>query len=242
MTSPPAPAPAPRVVGASQRFVNVRADLMPAEILSKRQTEVVRRQVVLGLGIVVILLLVWFGMSWWQTESANGDLSDAQRQTGAYQQQIASFGSLVTMQNQTQALQDELQQLLAGDLSWPQLLATLRGVAPAGVQLTSVSGNVNGLPGVGGVTSQLPSGLAVLNQTGKQAVGVLTLAGTAGSNGAVAAYADRLKTVKGVTSPLITTLTTANHRVTFGITAVITSDAAGSRFTPSAAAPQTGGH
>lgn len=225
MTSPP-PAPVARTAPGT-RFVNVRADLLPAEIVSKRQTEVVRRQVVLGLCVVVVLLVAWFGVTWWQTEAADGDLSDAQQQTHSFQQQVASFGPLVTMQNQTQALEDELHKLLTGNLSWHTMLTTLRGVAPAGVSLTSVAGTINT-----GTTTTTPAVQPVLNQTGKQAVGQLTLAGTADSLNAVAAYADKLASVPGIATPRITSIAAGDHARTWGITAIITSDAAAS----------TGGH
>ncbi len=142
------------------------------------------------------------------------------------------------MQTQTTVatIQSQLQKLMAGDLSWKTMLATLRSKAPSGVSLTTVTGNV--------VTS-VPGGTAPastsLNQTGKQSVGTLIVTGTASDKRTVAAYADRLGSVKGLTAPLISNVATDNHQLTFTVNLIITSDALGGRYAPRTV-PATGGH
>jgi Tfp pilus assembly protein PilN len=231
---------APKPSPVSTRFVSVRASLMPDEVLSRRQTEVVRKQVLLGLVVVVVLLLAWFGLSWWQTSSANGDLDSAQRNHVSLLNQQSQFAPLVTAQTQTQQIQTQLQKLMVGDLSWKDMLATLRAKAPAGVALTNVTGSV----GIGGApTTGTGSNAASLNQSGKQQIGQLSVTGSAPSKNAVAAYADRLATVRGLTAPLISNVTaTTGHNVTFIVNVLITADALGGRYSVAAAAPKSGGH
>ena len=67
----------------------------------------------------------------------------------------------------------------------------------------------------------------------------MTLSGTAHDKRSVAAFADRLATVKGLAYPLITSVASQDNQVTFSIALSITKDALGGRFaTP---APSTGG-
>jgi Tfp pilus assembly protein PilN len=239
-TLTPPPATSPKPAPAYTRFVSVRANLMPDEVLSKRQTEVVRKQVLCGLVIVVGLLLAWFGLSWWQTSSANGDLHSAQHQHLSLLGQERQFAPLVNAQTQTLTIQTELQKLMVGDVSWKDMLATLRTKAPSGITLTNLTGSV----AIGGTpNSTVANPGAALNQSGKQQVGQLSVTGSAPSKSAVAAYADRLGTVPGLTAPLITSVTsTTGHGLTFTVDVLITADALGGRYSAASAAPHTGGH
>lgn len=234
---PPSPSPSPSPSasrgGGDVRFVAVRANLMPDEVLSARQVIVVRKQVLLGLVAVVVMLIFWFGVSWWQTRSANNELADAQRQGIALQSQQTQFTPLVQAQAQITNIRAQLEQVMIGDLSWKTMLTTVRAKAPAGVQVTTITGQVN--------ANQASSlGSDVLNQTGSASVGQLTISGLAPDKKTVAAYADALAKVAGVTAPLISSVQSNEHDVSFGITAVITSDAYGGRF--AAATDATGGN
>lgn len=236
LVSEPTPAPkAPPTQGV--RFVAVRANLLPDEIVSARQLEAVRKQVLLGLALVVALLIGWFGLSWWQTGLANRDLDTAEHRATALQNQQNEFAPLVEAQSQVSTIHGQLGRLMAGDLPWKSMLTTLRADAPAGVTLTNVAATMTGIAAPNATT---PNPAGALNQSGQQSVGQLTVTGTAGSKNAVAAYADRLAGVRGLTAPLITSVTANGGSVTFIVTVIITTDALGGRYHLSAATP-TGG-
>jgi Tfp pilus assembly protein PilN len=220
---PPTPTPS-RQASGDVRFVPVRANLMPEEVLSARQVVVVRKQVLLGLVVVLVLLVAWFGLSWWQTRSAESDLASLQRQGLALQSQQSQFTPLVQAQAQITNTRTQLEQLMVGDLSWKTMLSTLRDKAPAGVGIQSITGTVSG-----GCTCA-SSGTQVLNQTGSASVGTLTITGSAPDKRTVAAYADALSHITGVTAPLISAVQASTRPVTFTITAVITTDALGGRY------------
>lgn len=222
---PPAPTPAPRPSPGPDavRFLSIHADLLPDEVRSARQTVALRKRVLLALCLVVALLAGWYGYSWWQTSSARNDLSAAQQQGLALQHQVDGFTPLVRAQAQAQAIQTQLRGLMTGDLSWQQLLSTLRAKAPRGVRLTAVTATVNAK-----TTAVATPGL---NESGSPSVGQLTVTGTAPDKKTTAAYADALGSVKGLTAPLITNITTANNSVTFSVSLTITRAALGGRFT-----------
>ncbi len=234
---PPTPATSPKPPASGPRFVTVRADLLPDEIIGARQADVVRRQVLIGLVVVVALLIAGYGASWWQTSTARSDLSDAQRQGVAYRNQQNEFGPLVAAQNGVQAIRGELQKLMVGDLSWKTMLTTLRSQAPSGITLTNVSATVTAGAARAGVATPLQT--VSLNQSGKQQVGSLTITGTAPSRNSVATYADHLARVKGLTAPLINSVVVAEGTVTFTIGVIVTADALGGRY--SVATPATTG-
>jgi Tfp pilus assembly protein PilN len=222
----PSPAPSPARAAGEVRFVAVRANLMPDEVLSARQVVVVRKQVLLGLVVVLVLLIGWFGLSWWQTRSANDDLADAQRQGIALQSQQTQFTPLVQAQAQITNIRTELQQVMVGDLSWKTMINDIRSKAPAGISFATISGSI-----ASGSGSTSAGGSDVLNQTGSASVGTLTIQGGADSKRTIAAYADALSNVRGLAAPLIAAVDAHADPITFTITAVITTDALGGRYT-----------
>lgn len=219
---PPSAAPAPTT--GAPRFVAIRANLLPDEIVSARQIDVIRKQVVIGLVTVVLLLVGWYGFARFQTASANGDLSAAQRQGIAYQDQQRQYDGVVHAQAAVHSIQSELQTLMTNDLQWKALLTTIRAQTPSGVTLSSIAGNV------GASEAGAPE---VLNQSGLAGVGTVSLTGTAPDKKTVAAFADRLAKAKGVAAPFISSVTTADNAVTFSMNVIITSDALGGRFSTS---------
>jgi Tfp pilus assembly protein PilN len=237
---PPPTAPS-KPPGGEARFVSVRANLLPDEIISTRQTEVVRKQVLLGLILAVVLIVGWFGLSWWQTRSANGNLDAAQHRGVALQSEQDQFAPLVRAQGEIVQIQTQLQQLMVGDLSWKTMLTTLRAKAPEGVALTAVDGNITAAGGAGAAAPDA----SILNSTGKQTVGELKISGTARDKRSVAAYADQLATVRGLAAPLIESVDAAQQTVQFTVSVLITTDALGGRYAaPSSTSttPATGGN
>jgi len=235
---PPAPAKPPTTDGV--RFVAVRANLLPDEIVSARQLEVVRKQVVFGLVLVVGLLIGWFGLSWWQTTLAHGDLDDAQHQTTALQQQQNAFGPLVSAQVGAAGIRTQLQTLMAADVPWKTVIGQVRAHAPGGVALTTIAASVNAGNAATGAGA---APIAPPTANGKAVVGQITVTGRANTKNAVAAYADSLNRVPGLTGSLITSVTVQGGgqgtalggTVTFTLNVAVTTDALGGRFSRPAA-------
>lgn len=231
------PSPAPADPAKRLRFVDIRADLMPDEVISARRTEVVRRRVLLGLGLVVALLIAGYGSSWLQTHSVKSDLSSLDRSNAALQSEQSDFAKLVTTENSANTVQSQLRTLMAGDLPWSSMLQKIHRALPSGTSVTSVQGSVpSTLSGGGGAATTVNP----LNQSGEQQVGTLTLTGAAPSKSAVAKYADNLGRITGVAAATPTSVATTSGSLTYTITALITSSALGGRYAAPAAPSAAG--
>jgi hypothetical protein len=82
----------------------------------------------------------------------------------------------------------------------------------------------------GGQPANNASGLDVLNTSGQVAVGSITITGSARDKNSVAAFADKLTTVKGIAAPFVSSVTGAKGDITFSVNALITANALGGRF------------
>ena len=231
----PAPAPEPQVAPTHGRFVSIRASLLPSEITDKRRLAVLKRRLVVGLAALVALLVLWYGYGMFQTSQAKSDLSSAQHRSDSLRAQQAQFGPLVTAQAQSAAINSQLTKLMVGDVRWKEMLATLRANATGGIGISSVSATMGVVGSSSGASST--GGLSVLNQTGKQQVGTLTITGTAPDKNSVAAFIDRLSKLKGLAAPFPANVAGDKGAVTFTASVIITSDALGGRY-----ATSQGGH
>lgn len=231
----PASAPAPPV--APTRFVAIRANLLPDEITDARRARRMARMVGVGLVTLIVLLAAGYGVAMWQTTGAKDSLAAAQRRSAALLNDERKFGPLLTAQSQAASIKPELTKLMAGDLQWKDLLATLRKSATGGVRITSVTGTAT-LGAAATTTDPAAGGYGILNQSGKQQVGALTISGTAPDKNAVATFIDTLTKATGLAAAFPASVTVQGGKLTFSANVIITSDALGGRYSGST----TGGH
>jgi hypothetical protein len=238
-TLAPPPAEVARPGGISP-YVSIFADLMPDEVLATRRLRDLKRKIVIGMAGLVVLLLAAYAVSWLQTVSSRSDLTSEQNRATSLTKTMLKYRPLLDAQQQSSAITTTLSGLMKNDLQWQALIANVRKVAPAGMTLVTMTGSV--VTTTGGTTSQVGgNSLDVLNQTGQLPVGSITLTGSAHDKSSIAAFADKLTTVKGLAAPFVTSVTGAKGDVTFSINALITDNALGGRFTVKAPTTTTGG-
>jgi Tfp pilus assembly protein PilN len=225
-------------LGAPARFVTVRAHLMPAEVIARRRVGAMKRQVTVALAVLLLAVLGWFSAVVWTTHNAKTQLAAAQSHTTALQQEQRQFAPLIAMQSNAATINNELTQLMVGDLRWNAMLETLRRLGGSRILLTSVNGTITSGAGsqtqgqAGGTT-----GIDHLNTSGSPEVGTLTIQGSAPDKDTVAAFVDALTGVTGLNSPLVASVSGAAGHLTFTVNVLVTKQALGGRY----AAQRTGG-
>lgn len=222
----PEPVAAPEA-GSAPRFVPVRVNLLPHEIVAGRRTDAVRRRVLIGIAALVAILIGSYAGSWWQTHTAQNELDAARSAQSSLQEQSRRYAPLVAAKAATSTIQAQLRQLMAGDVAWTDLLTTLRRSAPAGIAITQIDGTVTA--GAGSATGAAPQN-DPLDTSGIRQIGSLTLTGTARDKGAVADFADALAKVAGFGTPFIGSVNTADKSITWQMDVPITVKALGGRY------------
>lgn len=213
----------------SLRMLAISVNLLPTEVVDARRTRHIRRIAVAALAAFIALIAAWYGFAAFQTASARSDLDAAQDETSRIVAEQRKFAKLASVQAESKTIDAQLKGLLADDLQWSKLLAGLQRSAPAGVEITGITGNVqSATQAAGGGAVSLP------NLTGERLIGSVTILGSARSKPAIAAYADALGTTSGIANPLITGVNVQEGEAHFTVTADITASALGGRFTPAA--------
>lgn len=218
---PPAPEPI-YPAGDPVHQVAIWANLLPDELISARRLTALKRRLALALAALLVLLVGAYAYSAWSTSQARDDLGRAQLKAAQLQHKQSEYTPLVTAQSSAERITTSLRQLMAGDLQWTELLDVLRTSAAPGVTIQNVNATI--------APATKTSGLGVLNQSGKQQVGTITITGSAPDKSTLAAYVDALAAVKGLAAPFPASAIGQSGGLSFSINVLITSDALGGRF------------
>ncbi|GAA3125363.1 hypothetical protein GCM10010466_15310 [Planomonospora alba] len=225
--TPPDSAAAPQ---SPFRMLSVAADLLPPEIVTARRDRRVRAAVLAALLVFALLLAGWYGSARHVTAQAADEAAAAQSALQDLTRQQREFSELVTVRQQTEAIDSQLSALLADDLSWARLLSFVRRAAPDGVAVTSLSAKITEREAGGGAAA----GADRLNTSGETLVGELSITGTAGGKQAVAEYVAALDEVDGLGNALLTDAREQDPGVGFAVRVDVTGAALGGRYTTGA--------
>jgi hypothetical protein len=211
---------APRV-----KMLTIAADLLPPEIIGARRTGRVKRIVLATLGAFVALMVAWYGSAYVRTETARTDLQRAEDEVSQLTRDQRKYDEVNLLKKQSEVINGQLAKLLAGDLQWAALIASIESAAPSGVTLTGVTGAI--VDPAAARAGKATAGIA----------GAMTLNGEALGKPAVAAYVDALAKVPGLANPFLGSVTEEEGALKFTVRVEITNDALDGRFTPESVAP-----
>lgn len=226
--TPPEPA---SYADRAPRLLSIAANLLPVEIIDARRGRKVRRVVISSLGAFLALLVAWYGVAALQTSVARQDLAEAKADVKTLTKQQGDFTELLKAQTESSAIQRQLTALMGTDLQWSQLIVAIEGAAiPTGVQLASVSSQVN--PNIQGAPTSGGSGnvTRLPNTTEKKIIGSMVINGSAESKEGVASFIEALAQASGLANPFLTSSSQESARVRFAIQVDIVDTALGGRF------------
>jgi Tfp pilus assembly protein PilN len=222
-------APQPPEAHRAPPTILITANLLPEEIIEARRGRKVRRIVVAALAAFTVIVAAWYGLATLQTANAQAELYSSQAQVRDLTRQQNDFAEVVAARAGSDAIRAQLAGALAGDLSWSRLLIDLQKVAPAGVQVTAVSGTVTPLAPGAPVSSASPAPAAL--PAAAPPIGTLTVTGVGINKLVVAAYVDALGMVKGLSNPYLGSATIQEGKLRFIVRLDITPAALGGRYT-----------
>lgn len=228
----PAPTPA-----QSTRVLSISANLLPEEIVAGRQARRARGIVLIVVAVVAALCATWFAFAVDQKQDADDALTAATDTVTSLQASQKQFSEILQVQADTRLLSSQLTAVMAKDLDWAALLATVRDAGtPSGISITGVNGRVTPPDETADATT------AVLPGTATDTVGSLLVSGAGPDKAAVATYVDALSRQSVVTNAYVTSVASDQdgRGVTFSLRVDLTRTALCGRFTT--ACPTSGGN
>jgi Tfp pilus assembly protein PilN len=227
MTTEVIPVQPPAAGADPLRNVRISASLLPAEIVAERLGRRVQRLVVWALALLTLAIGGGFAAARYQTSMMRDDLYAAEDDAIRLTRQQRQYDEVVRTQNESQAVKQQLEALMARDVSWSPLLSSLRGAAPQGVTLESLSAKLADQTVAAGGQPTLPSTSTAAT------VATIDITGTAKTKPQVAAYVDRLARTTHLVDPYLTSVTADDKKLfRFNLRVSVTDTALGGRFTP----------
>lgn len=219
----------------------IAPDLLPPEVIAGRQLREVRRRVVLGLAVVLILCVLGFGFGLARSLTAAGSLASEQDRTAQLQTEQNKYGNIMKIEGTIAEVQRQVAGLMAMDVNYAGLVDQLRTALPAEMSITRLQITVDTKQagtsgGSAGQTSNTGGG--ALDLSGGKHIGSITISGTEKSLTDLPRYLDQLKRVKGVVEPYPTANTAEGSAVTYTVQATLTDQLLTHKFD----APKNGGN
>ena len=216
------------------RFLTVRANLLPDEVLESRRVRRVRKVVLFAIVATVGLMAAWAGVAFLQTTSANADLHSAETQSTLLTQEQSHYASLVQAQEQASAIDHHLATLMAYDIDWAKFDAEVMASVTRGTVITAFQADAN-VPSPGTAAAPLSStatdGVEAFNTTGATPIGTVHITATATTLTAFTALLNSLDKVPGITAMFPADVTRTQGIFTANAVGVLTSAAEGGRWT-----------
>lgn len=216
------------------------ADLLPPEVLAARRVRVLRKLVVAGLAVVLLLGVGGYGYAYWKGRSAASDLRAAQDRTAQLQSEQSKYGGVVQLQNEAAEIKSQLGGLLATDVDLPKLATSIEALSPSPAGITKLDVEVAGASAQAGTSSADSS--AVLDTSGHLHIGTVTVTGTVRSIDRVATYVTRLSRLPGIVEVFPSNQQNDGKLVTYSIEMTMTDQLYSNRYAAAATTAVTGGN
>jgi hypothetical protein len=194
------------------------ADLTPPELIAERHLRVLRKWIVVGLSLVVVVCAAGFVLAVRQHSTAADDGNAVNARTAQLQQQLRSpsFRHVVQMQGTLAKVQGQVAVLMKDDVDLPALLTKVRAAAPASMAIKTLTVTMNTATTAPGATS--PG----LDTSGRTVIGTVVVAGSGKSLDDLPAYVDRLAKISGVVNLVPTSNLAAKGGVDFSLAFALT--------------------
>ncbi len=209
-------------------MLQVAVDLLPPEITDARRSRTIRKAVFAVVIAALLLVALGYSATVTRTRAARQGVDQSRTEVQRLTRQQGRYAEIVSIQAQSGTISAELSTLLATDVRWSQLLASLKAVAPDGVLITSVSGTLQGQPAKRSATGAS----AAPSSPETRPIGTLTVNGTSTDKIVLAAYLDALAKVDGLSNTVLGTVGVQDRLQHFTIQADITAAAVGGRYAP----------
>jgi hypothetical protein len=197
-------------------------DLTPPELIEARKLHTLRRLIIGGLGLVVVLCGVAYAYAMIQHSHATDDLDAASQQTTQLQVEGNKYSGITRIKTTVDAVKGQVASVMVSDVDTAALVTKLRTALPGTMSIQNMTIALDNSPGASSTSSA-----ASLDVSGHPLIGTVTITGSSHRLSDVSAYVDNLGRIPGVTNvvPLSNQAgtTSSQFNITLAVTDVLLS-------------------
>lgn len=202
----------------------IAVDLTPVEIVNTRKVRSLKKLIVAGLALVVVLCIGATFMALLDEADAQDSYDAAQATTLELQAQAAKYADITAMKTTITQVEAQVSALMADDVDFVNLMARIRTALPPGV---SISNETVAL------AQQAPADPAAApGAPGTTVIGTVTLSGSGGAIRDLATFVATLIQLKGVVDVVPTSTSKTEAGMEYTLTLNITDALYTHRFDP----------
>jgi len=206
----------PRELWSTMPGWGIVANLIPPEVLQARRVRAIRKLVAYALCVLVLIAGVGYGLAWFHSQQAADTLAAEQSRTSQLMVQQKRYADVTLLESSVAGVRTELSQLLANDVDMPALMASILDQLPAGTTVSQLAVTMSAPQGAK-ATINLATGIAALDTSGRQHIGLISITGQAARVSDVSTLVDRLSALPGFIDPYPTSNTTNDKGTLFTV-------------------------
>jgi hypothetical protein len=193
-------------------------DLTPPELIAARRLHTLRRLIAFGLGLVLVLCIVGYGYALVQHSRAQDDLDNASAQTTALDSTSHKYSGITQIEGLVAGVKGQIASAMQYDVDTAALVARLREALPGTMSIQNLTLAITNPTSTSGTSSSSTN----LDASGRQIIGTVTITGAGRQLTDVAAYVDKLASIRGVDNVVPTSNAVAKGVTQYSITLSLT--------------------
>jgi hypothetical protein len=172
------------------------ADMTPPELIERRLLAVLRRRIVLGLILVVLLCVAGYGYARLQHAAADNEATAASDQTRTLTTSAAKFTGITHIETTVSGLDGQVATVMRTDMDMARTVTSIRRALPSSMSISSVAVTMSADDSVDGAST--------LDAAGRPKIGTVSISGAGRSLEELPAFVDSLAVVRGFVNVLPT--------------------------------------
>ena len=194
---------------ASRPGWDIVADMTPPELIQRRRLGVLRRRIVLGLVLVVLLCAAGYLFALQQRSAADEEAATESDQTAALNRSVATYSGITRIELTVSTLDGQVATMMQDDVDVAGTIAELRAQLPGSMSIQNISVTL---------AAASTDGSATLDAAGRPTIGTVTVSGAGRSLDDLPAYVEALASVRGIVNVLPTSNQVTKGLAQFSVT------------------------
>jgi hypothetical protein len=213
----------------------IAVDLTPVEVVNTRKVRSLKKLIVAGLALIVVLCVGATFVTLLDKVDAQDGYDEAAAATADLQAQAAKYTDITAMQTTTSQVEAQVATLMSNDVDIVNLMARIRTALPAGVSISNETVALALQTATDAAADPAADPAAAPAAPGTTIIGSVTLVGSGGAIKDLAAFVTNLIKLKGVVDVVPTSTSKIETGIDYTLSLNITDALYTHRFDAAAA-------
>lgn len=120
-----------------------RVHLLPAEVIDRRKVKLLKRRLLMAVGLVVVIVAAGYGFATYTLAGSQSQLATAQAGTSALISQQATFGAVTKVNSDINSIVQSQKTSTAQEILWAPYIQSIEATLPADATITAFDASLD---------------------------------------------------------------------------------------------------